>query len=49
MSPSNYKTIVVGHVMSKIYASVCDGHANGFAEVVMALYEKVDKQDHKYY
>ena len=33
MDPGNYMTIMIGHVMSKIYASVLDGEVSARAEV----------------
>lgn len=33
MNPGNYMTIMIGHVMSKIYASVLDGEVSTRAEV----------------
>ena len=33
MDPGNYRTIMIRHVMSKIYASVLDGEVNARAEV----------------
>ena len=33
MDLKNYKTIMIGHVMSKIYASVLDGEVSARAEI----------------
>ena len=34
MDPGNYRTIIIGHVMSKIYASAIDGEVSATVEVV---------------
>ena len=34
MDPRNYMTIMIKHVMSKIYASVLDGEVNAAAEAL---------------